>query len=90
MECPPLVLAGAPSLPSAARRCRTGVVLGQPCTINSDPRQPAGKPALNLGPQVIHEAGPLGGLGRWGGQGQEDGEEQRADGWTVHWTVGRT
>ena len=83
MERPPLAMVPAPSLPAAAPRRRTGVVAGQPYTINSEPWQPVGEPGLDLGSQVIQEAGPLGGMGRRGGQGKEDGEAQRADCRTV-------
>jgi len=83
MERPSLVMVPAPSLPGAAPKRRSSLGLGQPRTINPDPWQPAGEPGLDLGSQVIQEAGPLGGLGRGGGQGQEDGEDQRADDWTV-------
>jgi hypothetical protein len=61
----------------------TAIGLGQSYTINPDAWQPAGEPGLDLGPQVIQETGPLGGLGRGGGQGQEDGEDQRTDCRTV-------
>lgn len=83
MKRPSLVMVSAPSLPGAAHRRRFSLGLGQPCAVNPDPWQPAGEPGLDLGPQVIQEAGPLGGLGRGGGQGQEDGEDQRTDDWTV-------
>jgi hypothetical protein len=83
VERPTLVIVPAPNLPTMARRRRSSIGRAQPRTFNSDARQPAGEPALDLGPQVIQEAGPLGGLGRGGGQGQEDGEDQRADCRTV-------
>jgi len=68
MERPPLVMAGAPSLLTMAWRRRPSMGLGDPRTVNSDAWQPAGEPGLDLGSQVIQEAGPLGGLGRGGGQ----------------------
>ena len=81
-----LPMGSTSSLPSAPSRRPSSLGLGHPRTINPDPWQPAGEPALDLGPQVIQEAGPLGGLGRGGRQGQEDGEDQRADDWTVRQT----
>jgi hypothetical protein len=83
MERPPFAMAGGTSLPTLAWRRRPSMGLGHPRTVNSDAWQPAGEQGLDLGSQVIQEAGPLGGLGRGGGQGQEDGEDQRADCRTV-------
>jgi len=83
VERPALVMVPAPSLLSPARQRPSSIWLAHPRTVNSDAWQPAGEPGLDLGSQVIQEAGPLGGLGRGGGQGQEDGEDQRADDWTV-------
>jgi hypothetical protein len=83
MERLPLVMVPAPSLRSAVRCRRSSLGRGNPRAVNSDAWQPAGEPGLDLGSQVIQEAGPLGGLGRGSGQGQEDGEGQRADCRTV-------
>lgn len=90
MKRPSLARVSPPSLLSAAPLRRAALVVDQPRTVNSNAWQPAGKPALHLGPQVIQEARPLGGLGRGGGQGQQYGEEQGADGQTVVRTVDRT
>jgi len=89
MKRPPLAKV-PPSLLCAAPLRRAALVVDQPRTVNSNPWQPAGKPALDLRPEVIQEAGPLGGLGRGGGQDQQDGEEQRADRRTVDGTVRQT
>jgi hypothetical protein len=77
MERSPLAMVPAPRLPTMVPQRGSAVGVTDPRTVNSDAWQPAGEPGLDLGSQVIQEAGTLGGLG------QEDGEDQRADDWTV-------